>query len=196
MIRRAALALAAAVAALGCTGAEPSPCPGAAVGTFRFKARLVGRDDPRWSPALDPVPSYLDCTPDPLDPDAPIRYPIALAPFDGTLAADGATGAAALCRPNGVVLEGERTGASSYAVEASAESAVLCDAACAAALRVIVAGDVVPDPGGGAASFSGVLVEVLAGARGTCDACLPAVPATSPPERACAARYVLSGAAQ
>ncbi len=190
MSRSALLALTAGLATLACTSDEPGACPGTPVATFRFEGALVAAvpDDPD-----DPAEGLLDCTPDPLDPAAPIRYREALPPFDATLSSDPAGPTAALCRSNGVVLSGERTGPSSYSVETSSDGAVLCSSTCSATLRLVVAGDVVPDPGGGAATFEGILVEVLTEARGACDACLPLVPDADPPERACAARYALSG---
>jgi hypothetical protein len=196
--RPAALALAAGLAAAGCSAPEPTPCPGDAVASFRFKGPLVLARDLAGDPdlaGLDPVPGLPDCTPDPLDLEAPILYPHLLAPFEATLAADPDTDVAALCKANGWVLTGTRLPPLSFSVEATAEGGVLCDSACAAALRLVVTGDLVPDPGGGPATFRGVLVEVLTRLAGSCDACLPAVPGTDPAERACAARYALSGTA-
>lgn len=189
----AALALAAALAA-ACSSTEPDPCPGTAAATFRLKGDLRLAGDPAIE-ALDPVRELPDCTPDPLDPNAPnapIEYPLRFVPFEATLSVEPEGTAAALCRPNGAVLTGVRT-ASGFRVEASAESAILCGSACSATLRLVVAADVVEDPGGGPAALDGVLVEVLEEGRGACDACLPAVPGTEPPERACAARYRLRG---
>lgn len=193
MRRPVPLALLAGIAALaaGCGAPEPTPCPGVAVATFRFKGPLVRAGDPL--PAPDPAPDLPDCTPDPRDPGAPIRYPRLLTPFEATLAADPDTHVAALCRANGAVLSGTHVASLGFSVEAEAEGAVLCGSTCAAALRLVVSGDVVPDPGGGPARFEGVLVEVLTQRAGSCDACLPVVPGTDPAERACAARYALTG---
>lgn len=195
-MRPAVLALAvSAVVALGCEGARDSAsCPGSAVATFRLKGPLVYAGDPRLG-ALDPVlldPTLPDCTPDPFDTTAPIRYPHLLPPFDARLAAEP-DGTAALCRSNDVVYSGEWTGATHYEVEASAAPAVPCTSACAASLRVFVAGDVALDGGGAPAAFHGILVEVLTELRGACDTCLPLAPRADPPQRACAARYALEG---
>lgn len=156
-------------------------------GTLASAAQLAG--DPTTA-ALDPVPALPDCTP---DASSPIQYPPALA-LDATLAQDPAGSGAALCRTNGVVYSGERTGASSYLVSAQADPAVLCSGACAATLEVVIAGDVAVDAGGAPAAFRGILVEVLTASHGACDACLPLVPGVDPPARACAGRYALTGA--
>ena len=192
-MRPAVLALAAsALAALACASSEKPTCPGTPVATFRFKGPLVQQGDPDLA-GLDPVPALLDCTPDPTDSEAPIRYPYLFPPFDARLAVDPDTGAAALCRSNGIVLSGERTGAASYLLEADADSAFPCNSACGATLRVVVAGDVVFSTGGEPEAFKGILVEVLTEARGACDGCLPTVPGSDPPQRACAARYAIAG---
>lgn len=68
----------------------------------------------------------------------------------------------------------------------------MCSSACAAALRVVVRGNLTVDAGGAPTVFEGLLVEVLAAEGGTCDACLPIVPDSNPPSRACAARYALT----
>ncbi len=192
-MRPAVLALAAsALGALACTSADTPSCPGTPVAVFRLKGPLVAQGDPLVA-ALDPVPEVPDCTPDPLDPTAPIRYPHLLPPFEARLAADPATGAAALCRSNGIVYSGQRTGAEHSRVEADAEPAVLCSA-CAASLQVVVEGDVVLDAGGTATAFrNAILVEKLTELRGVCDGCLPLVPDAAPAQRACAARYALEG---
>lgn len=188
--------LLACLAALACAAEEPTPCPGTAVATFRFKGPLVAATDPDVFP-VDPASGIPDCTPDPWDETAPVRYPPLLPPFVATLAGDPDAGTAALCRPNGIVYSGLRTGPSSYEVEASAQAAALCEASCAATLKVVVAGEVERDPGGGdPVAFRGLLVEVLTASRGTCDACLPLVPGADPPVRACAGRYSLSGTPQ
>lgn len=181
--------LASALAALSCSAESSAPCPGVPVATFQLQGSLVRAGDPSVA-ARDPVPSLPDCTPDPGNLAAPIRYPSLLA-FDATLSADPAGTDAALCRSNGIVYPGTRTGASSYSVSAQADSAVLCDAACAATLRVVVAGDVALDAAGRPTGFQGILVEVLTASRGACDGCLP--PAPGPDPLACAARYALAG---
>ncbi len=193
-MRPAALALAASgLLALACVTREDAVCPGDTVAVFHLKGPLVAAGDPLVA-GLDPVPGLPDCTPDPLDPVAAIRYPHLLPPFDAKLAVDPATAAAALCRSNGVVYTGERTGASHYEVEVDASPAAPCpNSACAAALRVIVAGDVAVDAGGAPAGFQGILAEVLTQQAGACDGCLPPVPNASPPALACAARYALTG---
>jgi hypothetical protein len=188
--RLAALALAAGLAA-GCSTPEPAACPGTPVAAFHFEGALL----PAFDPDTDPLfPGLPNCTPDPLDTAAPVQYPPTLT-FDATLAADPETDVAALCRANGSVLSGARVAPLSFEVAATAEGAVLCDSGCAAALQVVVQGDVVLDPGGGPATFHGILVEALTQLAGACDACLPAVPEADPVERACAARYELSGTA-
>ncbi len=193
-MRPAVLALAvSALSALACTTADSPSCPGDLVAVFHLKGPIVYAGDPAIA-ALDPVPAFPDCTPDPFDTAAAIRYPHLLPPFDAKLAADASTPAAALCRSNGIVYSGERTGTSRYSVEADADPAAPCvNSLCAAALRVVVAGDVFVDPGGAPQAFRGILVEVLTEERGACDACLPSVPDANPPVRACAARYALTG---
>ncbi|HET8541852.1 MAG TPA: hypothetical protein VFL83_18385 [Anaeromyxobacter sp.] len=192
-MRPAVLALAAALAAPACTASDSASCPGTPAATFRFKGPLVPGADALVA-AADPFAGLLDCTPDPADPAAPIRYPRLLPPFEARLSYEDGSGAAALCRANGSVLSGARTGERSFSVEADADAAILCDSSCVASLRVVVAGDVGLDGSGEPASFVGILVEVLSETRGACDGCLPAVPDADPPARACAARYALSGA--
>jgi hypothetical protein len=173
-VRPAVLALAASgLAALGCTSGGGS-CPGIPVAAFQFEGTRVPLGDP----------ALADC-------EAPVTYPAAVA-FSGTLSEEAGTGAAALCRSNGTVYSGERTGPSSYRVEASSGGAAPCSA-CAATLRVVVAGDVVPGAGGGPPTFSGSVTEVLTERGGACDGCLPPVPESDPPARACGARYALTG---
>lgn len=189
-MRSAALALAlSGLSALACSSHETPSCPGNTVATFTFEGSLVHAGDPLVA-ALDPVPTLPDCTPDPSDASAPIKYPQVLPPFDAKLAADPATNAAALCRSTGVVYSGEHTGTSRYAVEADADPAVPCaSSVCSATLRVIVVGDVQVDAGGAPQSFNGILVEVLSEDLGSCAGCLPPVPGAL----ACAARYALTG---
>ena len=193
-MRSAALALALfGLSALACSSHETPSCPGNTVATFTFEGSLVHAGDPLVA-ALDPVPTLPDCTPDPSDATAPIKYPQVLPPFDAKLAADPATNAAALCRSTGVVYSGEHTGTSRYAVEADADPAVPCtNSVCSATLRVIVIGDVAVNAGGAAQSFQGILVEALSEDRGSCAGCLPPVPGANPPALACAARYALTG---
>jgi hypothetical protein len=195
-LRPVALALAVSgLSALACASHDTPSCPGNTVATFAFEGTLVHPGDP-LAPALalDPVPTLPDCTPDPSDASAPIKYPQLLPPFDAKLAANPATNAAALCRPTGVVYSGEHTGTSRYAVEADADPAVPCaSSVCSATLRVIVVGDVQVDAGGAPQSFTGILVEALSEDRGSCAGCLPPVPGANPPALACAARYALTG---
>jgi hypothetical protein len=196
-VRPAVLAFVAfGLSTLACASSDTGQCPGATVAVFRLKGPIVYKGDPEIA-GLDPVPGLPDCTPDPFDSDAPIRYPHLLPPFDAKLAADPVTTAAALCRSNGIVYSGERSGASHYAVEADAGPAAPCtnstNSLCAATMRVIMAGDVVLDPGGVPQGFEGILVEVLTQEAGACDACLPPVPDAVPPVLACAARYALTG---
>jgi hypothetical protein len=192
-VRPAVVLLAASgLAALACTSSETPSCPGQPVATFRFKGHLVHEGDPILE-GLEPDDTLPDCTLDPADPEEPIRYPRLLTPFDARIAATPETGAAALCRANGVVFSGELTGPSSYSFEADASAAILCEAACAASLRIAIAGDVALDPEGQPEAFDGILVEVLTAARGDCTGCLPAVEGADPPKAACAARYALEG---
>ena len=194
MSRPAALALAlAALSGAACGTPESPTCPGTPVATLRFEGPLVHAGDPALD-GLDPAPEVADCEPEGV-PDPPIDYPDPLPLFDATLSADAATPAAALCRPNGVVLYGERTGPSSYSVETGSEAVILgdCSSSCAATLRLVVRGELVADPLGGPDTFQGVLVEVLRQASGDCGVCLPAIPGTDPVEHACAARYAITG---
>lgn len=184
MHRRAALVLAvAAVAAAGCNDAGEE-CPGDPVADFFFTGTRIYLGDPALT-GLDPVPAVPDCPAN----VGPPPYPDQLDGFPATLSADASTQAAALCRPRGGILFGQRSG-SRYAVETSNAGAVLadCTPSCAAALRLVVAGDVVTGPGGEPAAFQGVLVEVMTHVDGDCGSCLPE------PARACAARYRLQGA--
>ncbi len=180
------------LAAAACSPADTPSCPGDMVAVFTFDGSLVPAADPSIA-ALDPVPALPDCTPNPANTASPILYPRDLPTFDAKLAETPATSAAALCRSNGVVYSGARTGASSYSVSADADPAVLCNATCAAALRVVIAGDVATGAGGEPTGFRGILVEELTASHGGCDGCLPLVPGTDPAERACAARYALAG---
>ncbi len=185
---------ASALLAAGCTAPETAQCPGARVADFGFQGTLVPVADPAYDRirALDPVSYLPDCTPDPSDTSAPIQYEQALPGFDARLAADPETDGAALCRPNGSVLSGTRSGAS-YAVEATADSGFVCSSACGVSLHVYVKGAVAVDGVGAPTAFDGILVEALAEEGGTCDACLPTIPTSSPAARGCAARYALTG---
>ena len=188
--------VASGLAALACSSNGSSHCPGATVAVFLLKGPLVSQGDPDVA-AVDPVPSLPDCTPDPFDSAAPLRYPHLLPPFEAKLATDAATSAASLCRSNGTIYFGERTGATHYTMEADASPAAPCaSSACAVTLRVIVVGDVSVDAGGAPRGFDGILVEALAAEAGACDTCLPPVPGTTPPQLACAARYKLTGTPQ
>lgn len=178
MIRSAAAALALALAAACTSQGEPADCPGEPVGSFRFEGALVAAGDPAIAGLEPPSTSGIaDC------PAA--WYPPALPAFEGTLSADPATPAAALCRTSGTVLYGPRSG-DRFVLETSTGGAVLgeeCAPTCSASLRLVVAGDVGRD-GGAAVSFTGVLVEVMSAAPGSlCGEC--ALP--------CAARYALAG---
>ena len=182
---RLALAAAtlAAAALAACGDAPGQECPGVPVARFSFTGTRIHLGDPALA-GLDPVPAIPDCSPT----VGPPPYPDTLPGFSATLATDAATGAAALCRPVGIVLFGQRTGAR-YVVEGGTDGAVLadCSPTCSAALRLVVAGDVVADAGGAPATFQGVLVEVMSQVGGECGTCLP------PPALACAARYTLVG---
>jgi hypothetical protein len=182
-VRPAAIAAALAVAALGaCSDPPAQECPGEPVARFHFTGSLVAGGDPALA-GLDPVPSDPDCVP----PTGP-QFPDALPAFDGLLAADPSTQSAALCRPTGIVLFGQRSG-SRYSVEGSTDGAVLasCAATCSAALHLFVVGNVSLDGGGAPAGFEGVLVEEMSRVgAGDCGAC------TLP----CAARYALAGTPQ
>ncbi|HEY6005382.1 MAG TPA: hypothetical protein VIV57_21060 [Anaeromyxobacter sp.] len=188
-MRRAATAAALAVAALGaCSDPPTQECPGEPVARFHFTGTQVFLNDPALA-GLDPVPSTLDCDP-PQPPDQPPKepqFPDVLPPFDGLLAADPSTQSAALCRPTGIVLFGQRSGLR-YSVQGSTDGAVLasCAATCSATLRLFVVGNVSQDGSGAPSGFAGVLVEEMSpvGGPGTCGAC------TLP----CAARYALAGA--
>lgn len=194
LVRLVALAACAALAP-ACAPQDAARCPGTVIADFSLVGTLVSKDvlaaDPRLE-TLDPVSDLPDCTPDPADASAPIRYPQPLPSFDARLSTGPDADAAALCRTNGSILSGTHSGPS-YAVEATADSAFVCNSACAASLRVVVKGDLAVDAGGAPTGFSGILVEVLAEQGGTCDACLPTVPGSSPPSRSCAARYALTG---
>ncbi len=182
--------LACGLAALSCAPAEAPSCPGTAVGTFSFTGALVLKGDPVLA-GLDPDDRLPDCTPDPSATNPPIRYPPAIGPFDAKLAAAAAGSAAALCRPNGALYSGERTG-STYSLSAEADPALLCGGVCAAGFRVVIAGDVAVGTDGAPTGFDGVLVETLTALRGACDGCLPPVPLTDPPELAGEGRFALT----
>jgi hypothetical protein len=185
-VRRPVL-LALALAGSACSPAEPPTCPGARLAAFHFAGSLVAAGDPALA-GLDPAPEVPDCA-------DPIVYPDPLAGFDATLSADPATTAAALCRADGIVLYGERTGPARFAVETGSDGAILgdCSSSCTATLRLVVSGDLVADPGGGPDVFRGVLVEVLTRSRGDCGSCLPPIPGTDPVAHACAGRYAITG---
>lgn len=174
---RRVLALALALVA-ACADESDVDCPGEPVATFHFTGTKVDAGDPSIA-ALDPVPATPECGETFGYDEAPLE------PFYATLTADLASSAAALCRTRGPVLIGPRTG-DRYLLETSTDGAVLgeeCAPTCSAELRLLVAGDVVRVDGE-AASFSGVLVEVMSKAAGSeCGAC------TLP----CAARYALQG---
>lgn len=180
MRRAPLLALLVASVAAACGETEGDSCPGEAVAFFTFSGDKVPKGDPALD-GLDPVPSVPDCP-------AEVGHPATLPPFQATLASDPATQAAALCRPNGVVLYGLRSG-SRFSVETGTGGAVLggCSATCSAALRLVVAGDVVTGPGGEPASFQGALVETMTFVAGDCGTCL------SEAAPSCAARYTLTG---
>ena len=171
MTRAALLAFASVIA--GCTTSETASCPGGAVGSFSFTGTRVAAGT--LAPDLDPAPALPDCS-------AGMGFPASLT-FSGELSSDPTGTAGVLCRASGATLFGTRSG-TRWVVEDGSDGAVLggCDPTCAAHLRVVVSGDVVPDvvsPTG----FQGALVEQLSATGGTCGACvLP-----------CAARYALSG---
>jgi hypothetical protein len=189
----AALALAAAAALAACDGEKTETCPGEPVAALAFAGARVPAGDPALA-GLDPAPAVADCAPAAVgDPCLAAEPPACdvLPGFPATLSDAGAQ-AAALCRPNGVVLLGPWTG-SRVVVEAGTRGAVLgvCSATCTASLRLVIAGDVAgepPDP----VTFHGALVEILTRTGGDCDACLPEVPG-EPGVRACAVRYVVDG---
>lgn len=180
-MRRALLLALLLAAASACGDSGEEDCPGEPVAELGFSGTRILAGNAALS-GLDPVPAVPDCVPVRVD------FPVAkkLPPFRATLAADGFTQAAALCRPGRAVLFGQRTG-SRYVVEARTGGATL-PPACSAALRLVVAGDVVPATDTEPTSFQGVLVEVLTWVDGNCEAYLPE------PIRACAARYTLRGA--
>ncbi len=183
--------LSSVLAAVSCSPAEAPSCPGTTVAVLQLKGQLVRAGDLLIA-GLDPVPALPDCTPDLNDASAPIRYPRLVGPFEAKLSADPATSDAALCRSNGVVYAGQRTG-SSYALTAEADPAILCNSVCAAGFRVVIDGNVASGTDGAPTGFQGILVEVLTASRGACDGCLPLVPGTDPAELACAGRYALTG---
>jgi hypothetical protein len=181
--RTSLLVLVLAVAATACSDTGGEECPGAPVADFAFSGARIPSGDPGLL-GLDPVPAVPDCT----AAVGPPPYPEVLPGFRATLAADPSTQAAALCRPAKAILFGQRSG-TRYVVESGTGGAVLaaCSPSCTAALRLVVAGDVVAGPGGEPASFQGALVEVMSWVDGDCGTCLPE------PARACAARYALQG---
>jgi hypothetical protein len=173
--RAALLAFAFASVTGGCTTSDTASCPGGAVGSFSFTATVVAAGV--LAPGLDPDPALPDCS-------AGMVFEPSFE-FSGELASDSAGTAGVLCRASGGTLFGTRFG-TRWVVENGSDGAVLggCDPTCAAHLRVIVSGDVVPDvvsPTG----FQGALVEQFSVTGGMCGACvLP-----------CAARHALSGTA-
>ncbi len=177
------------LAGLSCSPAVSPSCPGETVGTFHFVGTLVPADPNK---ADDPAKGLLDCTPDPEDTTAPVRYPKELPAFDAKLAANPGNSDAALCRSNGVIYAGA-TGPSGYSVSAEADPAILCDGVCAAGLRIVIQGIVTVGTDGAPTGFEGYLVEMLTASRGACDGCLPSVPSSDPPRLACAGRYTLTG---
>lgn len=149
-----------------CAPEPTASCPGEPVGIFAFTA------------GLDPDPALTDCA-------AAMKFPPSLS-FRGTLSADPTGPAAALCRSDGPVLFGTRSG-TRWEIVNEADGAVLggCSPTCAAHSRVVITGDVVPDASA-PTGFTGVLVEELTVTDGACGACvLP-----------CAARYALTGTAE
>jgi hypothetical protein len=183
-VSRAAAAFALAASALAaCSGSPGQQCPGEPVAHFTFTGARIYLGDAALA-GLDPVPAIPDCS----TAVGPPPYPDTLPGFDATLAADASTQAAALCRPRGIVLFGQRSG-TRYSVEGSTDGAVLasCSPTCSAELRLIVAGDVAVAPDGTPTGFQGILIEVMSLVAGDCGTCLP------PPANACAARYTLTG---
>lgn len=169
--------------AAGCADDAAPRCPGEPVATFVFGGSRV---DPAGL-ALDPFPEVANCG-DELD------YPPTLPrPVQGTLSADAATGAAALCRSDGSVMFGQRSGAR-FVVETETTGAILgaCSPSCAAAMRLVIAGDVLFDEAGAPRAFEGLLVEELRKVDGECGSCLLPVEGSVPPRLACAARYAIS----
>ncbi len=178
MTRAALLALFVLLAA--CTTEAPQSCPGGQVGTFSFSGDKV--DAGVLAPGLDPDPALTDCSVLMGFPGPSTTGP-SLA-FQGTLASDATGSAGILCRTNGPVLFGTRSG-TRWVVEDSSDGAVLagCDLTCAAHSNVIISGDVVPDAIS-PTDFQGALVEQLIMTGGSCGSTC-ALP--------CAARYTLAG---
>jgi hypothetical protein len=184
---RAAAGIAVALAFAACGESTAQTCPGEPVATFQF-APSATPGGPGWrvyagDPALaglDPVPDVPDCSP-------AVGYPDQLPAFQGTLSNDAS--AAALCRPVGIVLYGQHAG-DHYDVEGITDGAVLasCGSACAATLRLVVAGDLAVAPDGSPTAFQGILVEVMIqDPASDCGTCLPE------PWQACAGRYTILG---
>jgi hypothetical protein len=176
-VRAAASSLAALAAILlaACGSGAGSTCPGAPVAVLRFVGQHVVLGDPSLTPDLDPDTTVPDC-------EAALAYPDVLPGFVATLSADARTRVAALCRPEDVVLLGQRSG-DRLTVETRTDGAVLggCAPNCSAEIRVVVTGDLLSTDG--ATTFRGSLVEITAQAGGSCGTC--ALP--------CAARYSLTG---
>jgi hypothetical protein len=186
-VRRPAPALVAALVLLAACADDDGPeCPGEPVAAFRFAGTLVAATDPAAA-GLDPVPATADCGPQ-------LVYPEALPPMEGTLAADPSGSAAALCRPSGNVMFGQRSGLR-FEVETGTAGAILggCSPSCTAAMRLVITGDVLLDDEGAPRAFEGLLVEELRHVDGDCGSCLPPVEGSDPPRSACAARYALAG---
>jgi hypothetical protein len=186
-VRRPAPALLAAMVLLAACAEDDDPeCPGERVAAFRFTGTLVAAADPAAA-ALDPVPATADCGPQ-------LGYLEALPPMEGTLAADPSGNAAALCRPSGNVMFGQRSGLR-FEVETGTTGAILggCSPSCAAAMRLVITGDVLLDDEGAPRAFEGLLVEELRHVDGDCGSCLAPVEGSVPPRSACAARYAIVG---
>lgn len=163
---------------LAACAAEPTAsCPGERVGSFAFSGTKT--EAGTLAAGLDPDPALTDCA-------AAVGFPDpSLPPFTGTLSADATGPAAALCRSDGPVLFGTRSG-TRWEIVNEADGAVLggCGPTCAAHSRMVIRGDF-PDASA-PAEFSGALVEELTVMDGACGACvLP-----------CAARYALTGTAE
>jgi hypothetical protein len=174
--RAALLALAALLAS--CSSETTESCPAGVVATLAFSGELTAGAG--LSPGLDPDPAMTDCDAAKLGfPSVENRADLA---FRGTLATDGTGASGALCRAGAPILFGTRAGPR-WTVEEATDGAVLgaCGPTCAARSRVVIAGDLAPDP---TPVFTGALVEQLTPAAGNCGGCvLP-----------CAARYQLTGA--
>jgi hypothetical protein len=167
------------LAVASCDSPATPACPGEAVARFAFDGEEATSTTP-LAAGLDPEPALTDCPPE-------LEFPAAVR-LVGTLSADPAGSAGALCRSTGAIMYGTRTGPR-WEVETASDGAVLarCGLTCVARSRTVVAGDVLPDPGA-PTSFQGALVEQLSVPRTDVDCHLCALP--------CAKRYVLTGAAE